>query len=96
MLQPSIDFLVIFGIAGLESDFLLISDHLLLKANCPAARKENERKIAAGKINAINKRDLPSARQFLFLLSISLVPGGYILGLRKQGKGMLELLLNGG
>ena len=76
MLQPSIDFLVIFGIAGLESDFLLISDHLLLKANCPAARKENERKIAAGKINAINKRDLPSARQFLFLLSISLVPGG--------------------
>ena len=26
----------------------------------------------------------------------SLLPGGYILGLRKQGKGMLELLLNGG
>jgi len=25
-----------------------------------------------------------------------LLPGGYILGLRKQGKGMLELLLNGG
>ena len=24
------------------------------------------------------------------------MPGGYILGLRKQGKGMLELLLNGG
>ena len=23
------------------------------------------------------------------------MPGGYILGLRKQGKGMLELLLNG-
>ena len=57
LLQPSIDFLVIFGIAGLESDFLLISDHLLLKANCPAARKENERKIAAGKINAINKEN---------------------------------------
>ena len=25
-----------------------------------------------------------------------LLPGGYILGQRKQGKGMLELLLNGG
>ena len=33
---------------------------------------------------------------FVNFMLDELLPGGYILGLRKQGKGMLELLLNGG
>ena len=40
---------------------------------------------------------MPNRRQILDLqLLDKFLPGGYILGLRKQGKGMLELLLNAG
>ena len=45
--------------------------------------------------NSVKKmKDLETNR--LFEIIRNPVPGGYILGLRKQGKGMLELLLNGG